>query len=93
MGKKQKAHDYLYWEFPETGGQQAVRIGKWKSIRFNIQKGILKTELYNLETDLQELTDVSAQNPDIVKRMEQIMKKEHVPAEQDIFKMKALGDQ
>ncbi len=93
LGKKQKAHDYLYWEFPETGGQQAVRIGKWKSIRFNIQKGILKTELYNLETDLQELTDVSAQNPDIVKRMEQIMKKEHVPAEQDIFKMKALGDQ
>ncbi len=92
LGKTQKAHEYLYWEFPETGGQQAVRIGKWKAIRFNIRKGVLKTELYNLETDLQELTDIAAQHPEIVKQMEQIMKKEHVPAVQDIFKMKALGD-
>jgi arylsulfatase len=91
-GQKQKAHNYLYWEFPETGGQQAVRMGKWKAIRLNIRKGNLKIELYNLETDLQELTDVSAKYPKIVKMMEQIMIKEHVPAVQEIFKMKALGD-
>ncbi len=30
QGKEQKKHEYLYWEFPETGGQQAVRMGKWK---------------------------------------------------------------
>lgn len=92
LGQKQIEHDYLYWEFPESGGQQAIRIGKWKGIRFNIQKGILKTELYNLETDIQEITDVSALYPDIVKRMELIMTREHLPASQDIFKMKALGD-
>lgn len=91
-GEKQKKHDYLYWEFPETGGQQAVRMGKWKGIRQNIGKGNLKIELYNLETDLQELHDVSNQNPDIVAKIEQIMRKEHVPATQEIFKMKALGD-
>ena len=91
-GQKQKAHNYLYWEFPETGGQQAVRMDKWKAIRQNIRKGNLKLELYNLETDLQELTDVSAKYPEIVKKMEQIMIKEHVPAVQEIFKMKALGD-
>jgi arylsulfatase len=28
-GQKQIVHNYLYWEFPETGGQQAVRQGKW----------------------------------------------------------------
>jgi arylsulfatase len=92
LGQKQIEHDYLYWEFPESGGQQAIRIGKWKGIRFNIQKGILKTELYNLETDIQEITDVSALYPDIVKRMELIMTREHLPASQDKFKMKALGD-
>jgi len=91
-GKKQKTHDYLYWEFPESGGQQAVRIGKWKGIRQNIRKGNLKIELYNLDADLQELTDVSSKYPEIVKKMEDIMVREHVSATQDIFKMKQLGD-
>ena len=67
-------------------------MGKWKAIRQNISKGNLKIELYNLEADLQELTDVSAKYPEIVKKMEQIMVAEHVPAVQEIFKMKALGD-
>lgn len=92
LGSKQTEHPYLYWEFPETGGQQAVRIGKWKGIRPNIGKGNLKIELYNLDTDPQELTDLASQNPEIVRQIEQIMAKEHVPATQDIFKMKALGD-
>ncbi len=92
-GQKQAEHQYLYWEFPETGGQQAVRMGKWKGIRQNIRKGNLKIELYNLETDLQEQNDISATHPDIVKQMEQIMVKEHVPAVQNIFRMKAIGDQ
>jgi arylsulfatase A-like enzyme len=91
-GERQQKHEYLYWEFPETGGQQALRMGKWKGIRQNIGKGNLKIELYNLETDLQELHDLSSQNPDIVAKIEQIMRKEHVPATQEIFKMKALGD-
>ena len=91
-GQIQKAHDYMYWEFPESGGQQAVRIGKWKGIRQNIKKGNLKVELFNLETDLKELTDISARYPEIVKKMEDIMVREHAPAKQDIFKMKAIGD-
>jgi arylsulfatase len=91
-GRRQKAHPYLYWEFPETGGQQAVRMGKWKGIRQEIKKGNLKIALYNLETDLQELQDVSAKYPEIVRQMEQIMVKEHVPATQEIFRMKAIGD-
>lgn len=91
-GKKQKEHASLYWEFPETGGEQAVRMGKWKGIRSEIRKGNLKIKLYNLDADIQELQDISAQHPDIVRSMEEIMIKEHVPATQDIFKMKAIGD-
>jgi arylsulfatase A len=29
-GKKQTAHDYLYWEFHELGARQAVRLNNWK---------------------------------------------------------------
>ncbi len=39
-GANQTAHEHLYWEFPSYGGQQAVRMGKWKGIRKNIFKGI-----------------------------------------------------
>jgi arylsulfatase A-like enzyme len=91
-GKQQQKHKYLYWEFPETGGQQAVRMKQWKGIRENISKGNLKIELFNLDNDIQEMNDVSAKYPEIVKQMERIMVKEHIPAVQDRFKMKALGD-
>ena len=32
LGKKQNKHDFLYWEFPDSGGQKAVRMGKWKGL-------------------------------------------------------------
>jgi arylsulfatase len=93
LGKKtQKEHEYLYWEFPESGGQQAVRMGKWKGIRKNIKQDSLRVQLYNLEEDIQELNDVSVQNPKIVKKIESIFKKEHTTAEIERFKMKQLGD-
>ncbi|HRF19475.1 MAG TPA: sulfatase-like hydrolase/transferase, partial [Chitinophagaceae bacterium] len=28
----QKKHPYLYFEYPENGGQVAIRMGKWKAI-------------------------------------------------------------
>jgi arylsulfatase len=93
LGKEsQNKHEYLYWEFPESGGQQAVRMGKWKGIRKNIKQDSLRVQLYNLEEDIQELNDVSAQNPEIVQKIESIFKKEHTPAEIERFKMKQLGD-
>lgn len=79
LGKsaQQKKHDYLYFEYPEYGGQQAVRMGKWKAVRLNLMKGVIKTELFDLETDIQEQHDLAAQYPEIVKKMEAIMVKEH----------------
>lgn len=93
LGKEtQKKHEYLYWEFPESGGQQAVRMGEWKGIRKNILKDSLQIQLYNLEDDIQELSDVCVQNPEILKTIESIFKKEHKMAEIERFKMKQLGD-
>jgi len=85
-------HEFLYWEFPSYGGQQAVRMGNWKGIRKDILDGNLNIELYNLENDLTEQNDVATQNPDIVKKIEQIMANQHETPVIDRFKMKALGD-
>jgi len=93
LDKKQKKHDFLYWEFPSYNGQQAVRIGKWKGVRKNIFDGNLAIELYDLETDIEEKVNVSKQYPEIIKKMEIIMKQEHEPASNDKFKFEQLGDQ
>jgi arylsulfatase A-like enzyme len=93
LEKKQKEHDYLYWEFPESGGQQAIRMGKWKAVRENIQKGELKTKLFDLDTDIREMKDVSALHPELVRQMESIFVKEHVASVNSRFRMKALRDE
>ena len=49
-------------------------------------------ELYNLEDDIQELNNVASDNPEIVKQIEDVMKKEHVTAKSERFRMKELGD-
>ncbi len=75
---KQKEHDYLFWEFHEQGGKMAVRMGNWKAVRLNINKspqgGI---ELYDLSTDIGETRNVASSNPEIVSKMEEIMKEAH----------------
>lgn len=90
-GEQQK-HEFLYWEFPAGGGQQAIRMGKWKGLRKNIFQDSLQVRLYNLEEDIQELNDVAASNPDIVQKIEALLVQEHTPAEIDGFKIKQLGD-
>jgi arylsulfatase A len=78
LGKKQKQHEYLYWEFHEQGGKIAVRMGNWKAVKLNIDKTPQgDTELYNLSTDIGETNNIALSNPETVKQMEEIMKKAH----------------
>lgn len=87
---QQQKHDYLYWEFPEYGGQQAVRKGKWKAARFNMQKGNTTLKLFDLDKDIQEQHDIAADHPDVVKEMLTIMEKEHQRPQIRSFKIKGL---
>jgi arylsulfatase A-like enzyme len=91
-GAPQIKHDHLYWEFPGYGGQQAVRKGSWKAIRKGIHKENMDIELYNLDTDLQEIHDLSGDYPEMVKEMDKIMKLEHVTSAIDRFRLSALDD-
>lgn len=78
----QKEHEYLYFEFGEQGGKQAVRMGKWKGVRLNVSTEANPTlELYDLEADPSEGKDIAAEHPEIVERIEAIMAAGHVPSE------------
>ena len=83
LDRPQLQHDYLYWEFYERGGKQAVRHGDWKGVRLNVGKdrqGPL--EVYNLADDLAESNNVAAENPEVARRLAEIMAEAHVPYDQ-----------
>ena len=80
-GGKQDQHPYLYWEFHELGGRQAVRMGDWKGIRLNVGNDRTSFELYNLADDIHEERNVAAENPDITARINEIMDTARTPSE------------
>lgn len=73
----QQEHEFLYWEFHEENGRQAVRAGDWKLIRQNIKNGNPTHELYNIAEDPHEDNDLAASNPDKVEELKAIMDREH----------------
>lgn len=73
----QQEHEFLYWEFHEENGRQAVRAGDWKLIRQNIKNGNPTHELYNIAEDPHEDNDLAATYPDKVEELKAIMDREH----------------
>lgn len=70
----QKQHDHLYWEYHSQGGRQALRMGDFKGIRYNVSKDRnAPIELYNLKNDPAEQTNLSDKHPDIATRIAQKM--------------------
>jgi len=77
VGRERPEPRFLYWEFHEGGYAQAVRLGRWKAVR---RLGAA-LEIYDLKVDLQESHNLAAAQPEIVRRMERIMKQEHIESE------------
>ena len=73
----QKEHQYLYWEFHgRWDGAQAVRLGNWKAVRLAVgatPQGPI--ELYNLAEDIGESHDVATQNPEVIQKIKDIMRR------------------
>ncbi len=81
LGKEQKEHDFLYWEFHERGGKQAILAGRWKAVRLGVgmdPHGPL--ELYDLETDPGEEHNVADAHPDLVEKFSRLMEEQRVPS-------------
>lgn len=78
LGREQLSkHDWLYWEIYEGPHpfQQAVRIDHWKGYRTALQGPL---ELYHLQSDPTEQSNVATNHPDLVAKIEGIMAEEHV---------------
>lgn len=81
LGKgNQVKHNYLYWEFHELGGRQAIRKDNWKLIKYNVNKGG-KYQLYNLDTDPSEKEDLSNALPEKVKELSKILESSRTESE------------
>jgi len=81
--EKQEEHDYLYWEFHENNGRQAIRKGDWKAVKYDVHNNG-KIELYNISTDLSETNDLSEAYPEKVAEFDSLMKVSRT--ESDLFK-------
>ena len=95
LGRRQPERPFLYRESPGYGGQQCVRVGDWKAVRQHLHPGprqpqttVIKTELYDLAADPAETTDVAAQHPDVLAKLETILKAQH--AASPLWPIKAL---
>ena len=88
LGQATEQRPFLYREFSGYGGQQAVWLGRWKGIRTGLGKGPKPVRLYNLKKDESEKQDVAESNPEILSKIEAIMKAQHEPSAQ--FRIKGL---
>ncbi len=79
---------FLYREFAGYGGQQSIRVDHWKAVRQQLTKGTIQTELYNLDDDPGEQTDVAAEHPDVLEHLSQLMAQQHTPSSE--FPIKAI---
>lgn len=62
--ENQKEHEYLYWEFHEMGGRQAIRMGNWKLVKYNVfDEEKSRIELYNLLDDIGEGNNLAQDYP------------------------------
>lgn len=90
----QEKHDYLYWEFYELGGRQAVLKDGFKAVKLNVRTdhpGAI--QLYDLANDSSEVNDVADQFPEKVAEITQIMDDAHTPLSfMSLFTMDVSAD-
>jgi arylsulfatase len=70
----QPQHERLYWEYH---GGQALLSGRWKAVRAHPDSAL---ELYDLDSDPTESTDIAASNPDIARELAKSMTTARTPS-------------
>jgi len=98
LGRNQTTHDYLYWEFFEQNGKQAIRQGNWKMVRLNVNRYSSKfnyledvdparVKLYDLSTNIGEVDsqNLVASHPDKAQELKNLIDQAHVYSSQFRF--------
>lgn len=88
LGKSgQRKHDFLVWDFAGYGGQIAVRMGDWKGVKQKVKENPdAALELYNLNDDPFEQSNVAGRHSGIVEQIEAIIARERVRPEIEKFR-------
>ncbi|MFD2200389.1 arylsulfatase [Shivajiella indica] len=82
----QKQHDYLYWEFVELGGRQAIRKGDWKAVRYGVKNNPnAAIEIYNLKNDISESNNIAEDYPELLLEFQKLFNEAHIP--NPVFKL------
>ena len=95
-GEEQAPPEFLYWEFPAYGHQQAVRVGDWKAVRTGLADfartaapgAAIPTQLFDLAADPGETTDLAAENPAKLAELVAVMEREHERS--DLFPLRGV---
>ena len=75
---QQKKHEFLYFEYPEKGGQVAIRMGDWKGVKTNLKEDpAAPWQLFDLKTDRNESRDIAANYPEILRKFDAIIRSQH----------------
>ena len=87
LGKEnQEQHDYLYWEFHESGGRMALRKGNWKAVKYNVAtRPSAPIQLFNLSEDIGEKNNVALAYPEVARNLAKLMGEARVPSEEPKF--------
>jgi arylsulfatase A len=76
---KQVKHDYLYWEFSERDGAQAIRMGDWKAVRNGVKnRKDTRIEIYNLKNDPSEQKNLTKERKDILEQITPLFEKARI---------------
>jgi arylsulfatase A-like enzyme len=84
-GRKQKQHDYLYWEL---NGQTAIRQGHWKAV----QPKNKPWELYDLSRDISETQNLAGQSADVLEKLTALARQAHQPAVEGVFQNREIHE-
>ena len=94
LGQSQPEREFLYREFPGYGGQQLLHAGRYIAIRQKLMatkanpNPKIKTELYDLKSDPSQKNDLASSSPEIIGKLEKVMKEQHTPSAE--FPMKVI---
>ena len=70
-GEEPERTEKMTWDFAGYGGQIAIRDGRWKAVRQQVNgKTPGAWELYNVDADRSEKKDLSAKYPEVILELE-----------------------
>ncbi|WP_290789977.1 arylsulfatase [Flavihumibacter sp. UBA7668] len=79
LGKNsaQATREFLYFEYPEKGGQRAIRMGNWKAVKTGLKANpAAPWQLYDLSVDINETTDIASRHPNLLLQFDAIVARE-----------------